>query len=369
MISIKKMIPRPIKTFIVEYKYIFSETKKRHKKTLKKMLINKDFKINDEKKWIKKFNKATFSDKSIINIAEEFMISDFEIIKNIEVKSEDIIAICVEKDDILKLKKFIDHHRRLGIDKFVILDNNSTDGTIEYLLKQKDVVLLRTKTVYSSIRRIAWINRIIAHYGYNRWYYVADSDELLVYEDCENKSIKDLIEYYKKLKIVRARAILLDMYSKPDYYINGNVKNYYKECIYFDTNTYHKKENNHFFNIKGGPRKRVFGFNPCLTKYPLVYIKKKDIYIKSHYLYPYNDNFKSNCNLVLKHYKFLPTELGKIKEIVKNGNYSNGSEEYKHYMKVIKKEKKLDFFSESTCKYKNSKSLNQISIYKKIKWK
>ena len=369
MSSIKKIIPQPIKSYLIKYRYIIPEIKKRHKRELKQMIDKSTLKVDDENNWIKKFNKASFSDKSAIEIAKEFMTSEIELIKNVEIKLTDIIAICVEKNDLIKLKKFIQHHRKLGIDKFVILDNNSDDGTIEYLLKQNDVVLLQTKKSYSSSRRIAWINRIIAHYGYNRWYYVADSDELLVYEDCENKSIKNLIDYYKNHKIVRARALLLDMYAKQEYYSKGKIEKYYNECIYFDTGTYYKKENNYFYNIKGGPRKRVFEFSPCLTKYPLVYFRKKDIYIKSHYLYPYNDNYKSDCNLVLKHYKFLPTELEKIKEIAKNGNYFGGSIEYKHYIDVIGKNNKLDFFTEDTCEYKNSKSLNHISIYNRVKWK
>lgn len=366
--SLKEVLPQSIKIFLYEHRYILEETKKRHKNNFKKILVENSLTIDDKSNWIKKFNKATFSNKKIVNIAEEFMMSKIEIIKDIEVNNTDIVAICIEKNDLLKLKRFINHHRMLGINKFVILDNDSDDGTIEYLMKQDDVALLKTEIPYTSNRRVAWINRIIAHYGYNRWYYVADSDELLVYNNYENKNIRELIEYYEKNKIIRGRSILLDMYAKPEYYTSKNSEEYYEKCIYFDAATYEKNNDYRFDSYSGGPRARVFGISPCVTKYPLVYMRKKDLYINSHFLYPYKDNFKSECNLVLKHYKFLPNETKKMEKIIKDGNYFNGSIYYKHYMKTIRKNNKLNFFCESTEKYENSHSLEKIEIYKKIKW-
>lgn len=357
-----------IKQNIHKCRVFFKSIKIHHKKRLKKMLNNDYLSIDNEKNWINNFNKVILSDEKIIEVAEEFMMSKIEVLKNRKVLPTDLILICVEKNDLIKLKRFIEHYRKLGIDKFIILDNNSNDGTVDYLLKQKDVVLMQIKTSYSSSRRVAWINRIIAHYGYNRWYCVVDSDEFLDYNDCENKCIKDVIKYLEKNKIVRSRALLLDMYAKPNYYIGSDIKNFYSECVYFDTNSYYRKKSYRFYSIDGGCRERLFNISPCLTKYPLFYFRKKDLFIGSHFLFPYKDNFKSECELVLKHYKFLPTETEKIKKIVKDKNYYNNSIYYKYYLEGIEKNAKLNFFSKCTCKYKNSSSLDNITVYKKINW-
>lgn len=359
------LLPRSLKVFIYEHRYFLKE--KNHKDFLNKIPVN-SFSIDNKTNWVNKFNKAIYSNHKIIEIAEEFFKSEIKVIKDRNVLSTDILAICVEKNDLIKLKKFISHHRKLGVDKFIILDNNSDDGTVEYLLKQKDVILLQIKTPYLSLKRIAWINRIIAHYGYDRWYLVADSDELLDYSNSDNKNIKDLIKYFEDNKVIRARALLLDMYAKPEYYTSKD-KNYYNECIYFDTNSYYNKKDYRFYNISGGCRKRVFNISPCLTKYPLVYFRKKDIYINSHFLYPFKENFISECNLILKHYKFMPNDKEKMKKIVIDGNYYNNSIQYKHYMNFIEKNDKLNFFYEGTNKYNNSDSFNKIELYKKIDWK
>ncbi len=38
-------------------------------------------------------------------------------------------AFAIVKDEMFYLPSFLDHHRRLGVDQFVILDDQSSDGT------------------------------------------------------------------------------------------------------------------------------------------------------------------------------------------------------------------------------------------------
>ena len=366
---LKKFLPKRLKLFFVEHRYIFKIKKINYKNNLEKLFVqykNKSLSIDDEKKWRKKLIRLAYSNPEFTKIGELFITSEINIIKDLEILPNDIILICVEKNDLIKLKKFIKHHRNIGINKFIILDNNSTDGSFEWLLKQKDVILLKTKDKYSSINRVAWINRIIAHYGDNRWYIVLDSDELLIYNDCENKKIQDVIKYCKKNNIIRARSLMIDMYAKKEYYNNGNIENYYNECIYFDTNTYYQKQREDFINISGGMRERIFNMVPCLTKYPLFYFRKNDIHCSSHFLYPYKENF-SSCILTLLHYKFLPGEIEKYRKIVKEENYYKGSWAYKKYLNIMEKES-LNFIYKNSNKYKNSNSLNIIDQYNKINW-
>ena len=368
----RKILPLWLRMFILEHRYMLKYLNKQKIKLEKLFDENKEdiknFSIDNEKKWIKKLNKIVYSYHEFTNVGEAFATSKIEIIQNRELSPTDIIAICVQKDDLIKLKKFIEHHRKIGINKFIILDNDSTDGSLEWLLKQKDIIVLQTKISYTSVRRVAWINRIIAHYGDNRWYLVADSDELLVYDNCENKKIQEVIKHYEKLKIVRPMAVMLDMYAEPEYYKDGKEEDYYSKCIYFDKNTYKVEKKECMNLVTGGPRERLFNISPWLTKYPLFYFRKQDVYCKSHFMYPYVDNLKSGCELVLKHYKFLPSEFEKYKKIAKIGNYSNNSKQYKQYIKVWKKDKDLNFMCNSTAKYIDSTSLKKIDIYERIRW-
>ena len=354
---IDKFIPQLVKRFIYENRYIIKEKSKKHKKYLRNLLKdNKEnlLEIDDENNWIKKLNKITYSSPDLIEIGEAFVGSKIEVLQDRTINDLDVIAICVEKNDFIKLQNFIYHHRSLGINKFVILDNNSDDGSVEWLLKQEDVILLQTKEQYKSYRRVGWINRIIAHYGYNRWYLVVDSDELLVYDDCENKTIQDVIKYFEKRHICRGRAIMLDMYAKPEYYSKNSIDTYYAECRFFDSNSYSVNKRKLLYEVNGGPRERIFKLKTCLTKHPLFYFTKKDVY-RAHFLYPCNRNSKGDLNLALKHYKFLPGEIKKYEKIVREGNYFKGSREYKKYLEVMKENCTLNFICDNTEEYKSSR--------------
>ena len=365
---IKRIVPSFIKLYILEHRYFFQSKIKCLKSQLKKELNNNtEFSIDDKRKWLSKWCKSIYSDLGVYDTAEMFMKTKISILKECEISKSDLILICVEKNDIVKIKKFITHYRNIGIKKFVFLDNNSIDGTKDYLKKQKDVILLETKEEYSSKKRIAWINRIIAHYGDDRWYVVVDSDEFLVYDNFENIKIDKVVEYCKNKKYKRARALLLDMYATSNYYLNGNKEKFIEECNYFDKDSYFNKKNIKFINISGGPRERLFESNACLTKYPLFYFDKKSIFINSHLMYPYKENLNKECILILMHYKFLPGEIANYKQIALKENYYNKSEEYKKYLKYIESND-IDFMYDGSIKYVNSKSLGIINVYDEISW-
>lgn len=48
----------------------------------------------------------------------------------------------VVKNEIFLLPSFLSHHRDLGVEQFVILVDESSDGTLEFLKEQEDVVVL-----------------------------------------------------------------------------------------------------------------------------------------------------------------------------------------------------------------------------------
>lgn len=366
---IKKILPRNLKLFLIERRHMFKVINKKYKKQLKELMIeNKgnSLKINDEQIWIDKLVKIAYSDLEYYELGQEFLTCRINILKEIEISKSDIVMICVLKNDLTKIQNYIYHHRKIGVDKFVILDNNSSDGTKEWLLEQDDVFLLNTEDEYTTCRREAWINRIIAFIGMNRWYLVLDSDELLVYNDYENQNIREVIGYFERNKIIRARALMVDMYAKDDYYEGTNVNDYLNECIYFDADTYYDGNNDKFVKIYGGPRKRAFNIDTGLTKYPLFYFRNQDIHCRSLFLYPYKDNFKSKCNLIIKHYKFLPNEMEKYKKIAKDENYYDGSIEYKQIVKKFDETKKISFMYENSQIYKDMKSFNNIDVYKQI---
>ncbi len=284
-----------------------------------------------------------------------------ENIKIEEIGNKTPILICIVKDDIQRIEMSLNYYRKMGVKNFVYVDNMSTDGTFEYLLKQPDIDLYKCETPYTTKNREAWINRIIAHYGFNHWYLCVDSDELFVYDKMEEMTIDEYISKLGK-KNRRVRALLLDMYSKEAIFQEtDNIQGYY---CYFDGDTYEHKSTYKLEAVTGGPRQRVFFENSnkkfMLTKYPLFYFIKGDIQCGSHFQYPFSPNCGIPCTTALLHYKFLKSDLQKYMDRVKLGNYANGSEEYKKYIEVYNKGKNISLYNEKSIKYIDSQSLKKI---------
>ncbi len=367
----KMMLPENLAIFLKEHQYLLREIRKRHKDRFRKMLSQtkgKSLSIQNEDLWIKKMNRLMYAMPELVEVAEAFCQCEIQVLQHRDVSPSDIVSICVQKNDLVRMKNFIHYHRALGIDKFVVLDNDSHDGSVEWLMNQTDVVLLQTKQPYTTNRREGWINRIMAHYGDSRWYLVLDSDELLTYTDCEHHSIKELIAYLETHRMVRARAMMLDMYAPTGYYEKGNKEGYLEECRYFDTDTYTCENRIQLDLIKGGCRGRIFTEIPWLTKYPLFYLRHSDLECKSHFLYPFKANKHCSCQLVLRHYKFLAGDIEKIRSAVQSGNYYAGSKQYISYLKVLESGKPLDFQYDRTAEYKSSDDLKKINVYDGIDW-
>ena len=62
---------------------------------------------------------------------------------------------------MLRLPWFLAHHRKLGVAHFLIIDNDSEDGTIEFLRQQPDVTLFETPMSYAESKcGVLWQNTV-----------------------------------------------------------------------------------------------------------------------------------------------------------------------------------------------------------------
>jgi len=112
------------------------------------------------------------------------------------------------------LREFLDHYRRVGVDRFYIVDDRSTDGSSEILRSQQDV------TVYSPVEgstyardKRYWRSQLMDRHCSGRWVLVPDLDEHLVYRDSESRDIFALIRSLEDEGAEALHALMLDMYS------------------------------------------------------------------------------------------------------------------------------------------------------------
>jgi len=319
--------------------------------------------------WFENFKKRALNSvgANIYLMFKEFIKSDIDIEKSLGFeKNKKLIVICVIKNDIKRLKIFLEHYRKLGVNQFAFLDDKSTDGTKDFLLSQKDVELFASSQIFFTERKEAWINRILAYYGFNRWYLVVDSDELLVYDDFENYSLTQFIKLLEKKNITAVTGIMVDMYSKEQSNLSEKT-NIYADIDHFDKIGYFDGKYYRFMpNPTGGMRYRVFGMQMTLGKTPLFFMDNKTIY-HIHCLFPFERNFQKPKGIALLHYKFLSGDIEKYKERVSSKVMYKGSEEYKQYIEKIEENGLIDFYDEKVSeKYINSQTLVEASLLTKI---
>lgn len=275
---------------------------------------------------------------------------------NLLKESENIsepILFCVVKNDILKLPKFFEHYRTLGIKSFIFLDNDSTDGTKEYLMDQSDVTLYHSEIKYSSTIRCLWIDRLLCKYGMNKWCVVVDSDEFIDYICSDNYSINDLIRHCDTDRI---EGFHLDMYPKGQLF-NSNIE----ECKYFDKEGYEIVDNLYGTVVLGGYRRRVFNLIISMSKYPIFYYSKNLFYKSSHYLYPYAH---TPIWLAIRHYKFVDNkDYNKLEYAVKNEIYYNHSQHYKKVWNYVNENGIPQAYNDDISEeYINSESLRVLDF-------
>ena len=78
-----------------------------------------------------------------------------------------ILVASVVRNEIIRLPWFLDHYRRLGVGHFLIVDNDSSDGTTGFLQAQPDVSVWQTADSYKQARFgvdwLTWLQICHAH--------------------------------------------------------------------------------------------------------------------------------------------------------------------------------------------------------------
>ncbi|MEL6465814.1 MAG: glycosyltransferase family 2 protein [Pseudomonadota bacterium] len=299
------------------------------------------------------------------------------------IKPNDVLLISTMRNEQIRLPQFLDYYRMMGVDHFLLVDNDSTDSTLGYLNGMLDVSVWCTKASYKRSRfGVDWINWLARKYADGHWLLVVDPDELFVYPFCDTRPIRALTDWLENSGIRSFSAMLLDMYPKgrigDQAYVPGQDP--LEIAGWFDSGNYSISRNLQYGNlwIQGGPRARRFFSDspkkaPALNKVPLVKWSKRYAYVNStHMLLPrglnrvFDEWGGEKASGVLLHTKFLNTFTAKAQEeIVRNQHYA-GSIEYKAYADIELEE--LDLWCKWSEKYINWRQLEILGLMSKGNW-
>ncbi|MFT5343770.1 MAG: hypothetical protein ACI9BH_002994 [Paracoccaceae bacterium] len=299
------------------------------------------------------------------------------------IRPDDILLVTTAWNEQIRLPYFLQYYRDLGVDHFLIVDNDSTDGTLDYLSGQTDVSVWHTRASYKRASfGVDWMNWLQRKYAHGHWTLVVDPDEFFVYPFCDTRSIRALTDWLDNSLIRSFSAMLLDVYPKgrldDEPYQAG--QNPMEIASWFDSGNYTLKRNALYQSlwIQGGPRSRVFFADqpelaPALNKIPLVKWDKRFVYASStHMLLPrglnqvFDEWGGEKASGILLHTKFLNTFPTKAAEELDRGQHYSGSVEYKAYAQSMKDDPEL--WCKWSEKYINWRQLEILGLMSKGNW-
>ena len=300
-----------------------------------------------------------------------------------QIREDDILMFCTLRNEKVRLPYFLNYYREMGVNHFLFVDNDSTDGSLDYLAEQADVSVWHTRASYKRSRfGVDWLNWLQLKYAHGHWALVLDPDEFLVYPFCDTRPLRALTDWLDASSIKSFSAMLLDMYPKGrlDEKPYQSGQNPLEIANWFDSGNYTMSRNKRFGNlwIQGGPRARMFFGDkpekaPALNKIPLVKWDRRYTYVSStHMLLPrglnqvYDEWGGEKASGVLLHTKFLDTFTAKAAEELSRGQHYAASVEYKAYAESMKDDPEL--WCKWSEKYINWRQLEILGLMSKGNW-
>lgn len=300
-----------------------------------------------------------------------------------QIRPNDILCFSTIRDEHVRLPFFLDYYRKLGVNHFFFVDNDSQDGGREFLETQPDVSVWTTKASYKRSRfGVDWLNGLKHAYAHNHWILSVDVDEFFVYPFCDERPLSALTDWLDASSIRSFGTMLLDMYPKTAIHDAVYEKGTDPLDIsnYFDSGNYGVQKNPKYGNlwIQGGPRQRVFfaenpAFAPALNKIPLVKWSRGTVFVSStHSLLPRGLNLvydewggQKACGVLL-HQKFLNLFVQKAEEELARKQHYAASREYKSYAHNLETHKNL--WTELSTKYEGWRQLERLGLLSAGNW-
>ncbi|ALI55776.1 glycosyltransferase family 2 protein [Celeribacter marinus] len=300
-----------------------------------------------------------------------------------QIRPHDILVVVTLRNECIRLPYFLQYYRDLGVSHFLIIDNDSDDGSGAYLKSQNDVSLWHTQASYKRADfGVRWMNWLARKYCHGHWTLTVDVDEFFVYPFCDTRPIPALTDWLDNSGLKSFSAMMIDMYPKGsvDAVAYRAGQNPMEIAEWFDSGNYTISTNPDYFNlwIQGGPRARRFFKDdpenaPSMNKIPLVKWDRKFAYIQStHMLLPrglnlvYDTDGGEKASGALLHAKFISTLRAKTEEELQRQEHYASGREYVAYHKNL--EEDPDLWCNWSEKYINWRQLEILGLMSKGNW-
>jgi len=279
------------------------------------------------------------------------------------------------RNELNRLPYFLNYYRKLGVERFFIVDNNSTDGTAEYLKNQEDVTLYWTdQSFLESLCGLRWLDAMRDKHARDSWCLTVDCDELLTYPMIEYLSLSQLCKYMDKEGFDGLFTLMIDFY--PDIPLENLEykagKSFLDTCKFFDSRGYYLTNNEHFpfFGVYGGPRYRCFykesnlGQGPTMRKIPLVKWREGIEYISV--THSTSELRLADVSGALLHFKYLDSFKDHVVQEVERRD--RNMKDYEVYQNSLEANENFSFYDSSiSLEYKGDAQLVELGLLRTSK--
>jgi hypothetical protein len=290
----------------------------------------------------------------------------------------EIRAVACVRNEMLRLPYLLEYHRALGVDRFLFIDNGSTDGTVDYLRGEPDCHCFHSGGNFfaENVEPPKWTNALRNVFTDDYWCLTLDADEMFVYPHQEQVSLRDLCRHLDRSGADSMVALVIDMYGAGPIveakYDRG--QSFLEACPYFDAELgwtlpaegmfppvvmFSRFRERAFWHGKHRTKKP-----PCITQVPLVKWRKGQSYLVAQHFVAHAR--LSDMQAGVLHFKFLPGFYeGILASLADNkGVKEKGLEERTSYIDALAKAPKLALKNEKSARYRDSMQLVELGWMK-----
>lgn len=299
------------------------------------------------------------------------------------IRPGDILCVSVMRNEAQRLPFFLEHHRKLGVNHFLFVDNGSDDGGLSLLAAQPDVSIWQCDRSYRAARfGLDWMTCLQMRYGHGHWTLMADVDELLIYDGYQQHGLAELTQQLDAKGQSAFGALMLDLYPKgalgEQTYQSGQDPT--EVLTHFDAGPYRATRQAPLGNLwlQGGVRERVFfgdtpAQSPTLNKIPLVKWNRRFAYVNScHSALPrhLNAEYAGPAGDVpsgaLLHSKFLPEIVSKSEIERMRKQHFHDPEKFDDYYRSLTNAP--DLWHQGSTRYQGADQLVELGLMARITW-
>ncbi len=272
---------------------------------------------------------------------------------------DEIRLFLVVRNEAHLLPWFLDYYTRLGVDRFFCVDNQSTDGTREILLRHRHVHVFRTDASYKTSKYgVYWRVPLVRAYGRQKWCVFVDADEKLVFPGFERVSLRELCGSLEEEGALGLEASWIQMYAQgPIRLARPEIEqDPVRVCPYFDADSADPSLPH--------PRRLGWRFHP--SKAPLLYRCRRGPFVAggNHQLKwpPGAPKRTSATRAGVMHFKFTAALFGKCQEELARRQHFASDSKYRGFYQALGADPQLSLMHAASVRFESSEQLIQLGL-------